>query len=145
MPGCHSPPSYRVNQTFRVLFQKTTLETLIFMCLRCYQKELSISLVCPSALSHSSYARPTAPDPTIDTYLFNRQGNCQNREGPWRRLCRGCCECTPDAVFEKPDSYSDEMQVSFEFKSRKAMPVIRGVVIASEHEALVLEVCDKLS
>lgn len=32
------------------------------------------------------------------------------------------------------------MQVSFEFKNRKAMPVIHGIVIASEHEALILEV-----
>ena len=35
------------------------------------------------------------------------------------------------------------MQVSFEFKNRKAMPVIRGIVIASEHEALILEVRDR--
>lgn len=32
------------------------------------------------------------------------------------------------------------MQVSFEFKNRKATPVIRGIVIASEHETLILEV-----
>ena len=34
------------------------------------------------------------------------------------------------------------MQVSFEFKNRKATPIIRGIVIASEHEALILEVCE---
>lgn len=33
-------------------------------------------------------------------------------------------------------------QVSFEFKNRKAMPVMRGIVVASEHETLILEVCD---
>jgi len=32
------------------------------------------------------------------------------------------------------------VQVSFEFKNRKAMPIIRGIVIATEHEALILEV-----
>ena len=41
---------------------------------------------------------------------------------------------------EKSGAYSINMQVSFEFKNRKAMPVIRGIVIAAEHEALVLEV-----
>ena len=30
--------------------------------------------------------------------------------------------------------------MSFEFKNRKATPIIRGIVIASEHEALILEV-----
>lgn len=32
------------------------------------------------------------------------------------------------------------IQVSFEFKNRKATPIIRGIVIAAEHEALILEV-----
>jgi len=50
-----------------------------------------------------------------------------------------------NAVPEKPGAYPDEIQVSFEFKSRKAMPVIRGIVVAYEHEALILEVHNKLS
>jgi hypothetical protein len=32
------------------------------------------------------------------------------------------------------------MQVSFEFRNRKATPLICGIVIASEHETLILEV-----
>ena len=40
----------------------------------------------------------------------------------------------------KNGAYFTNAQVSFEFKNRKATPIIRGIVIASEHEALILEV-----
>lgn len=50
-----------------------------------------------------------------------------------------CVQCRPSCV-RKTGAYSINMQVSFEFKNRKAMPIIRGIVIASEHEALILEV-----
>ena len=43
---------------------------------------------------------------------------------------------------EKLAPYPVNVQVSFEFKNRKAMPVLSGIVVASEHEALILEVCE---
>ena len=46
----------------RESFLRMTSGTLIFMCPQCYRKELSTFLVCLSALSHSSHARPRALD-----------------------------------------------------------------------------------
>ena len=48
----------------------------------------------------------------------------------------------PDPCIRKTGAHPIYAQVSFEFKNRKAMPVIQGVVTAVEYEALILEVRD---
>lgn len=110
------------------------------MLLPCYRMGLSTYLVRLRVFQHLVYMPHRRHLDAITDKYIRRQGHCQNREGPRRGLCRSCGACRAGLLSEKLAPYPVNVQVSFEFKNRKAMPVLSGIVIASEHEALILEV-----
>jgi len=97
------------------------------MCRPCYLEALFTCHVRISIIGQSITTKP-----------FKSQRDCENSKETRSRLCRGCrtfFDHTRRILLSHFES-----QTGFEFRKRRATPIIEGIVVASENETLVLDV-----
>lgn len=105
----------------------------------------NIDLYVPSMLPAGAIHLPRAP---LFSFFFNavltsctpfRQRSGEGCEGPRYRLRRGSCTFFYHLMYI-PHAYQVLSQTGFEFRQRRANPILSGVVVAEENADLLVEV-----